>query len=448
MLNISNNPINKKVTIEGYRSFKIAFNKNHYNYFNRFVGIFFIIALLVMFLPWTQNVTSKGYVTTLTPDQRPQTIQSPIPGKIEKWYVREGDFVTKGDTILFISEIKTEYQDPKLIERTNLQRDAKSNSVVSYKEKVKALEKQISALGKEMKLKLSQAKNKISQAYLKIESDSIDLEAVKIKYQIAKNQYDRVLTLQNEGLKSKTQVEEKLLKVQESQAKLVSQENKLMESKNELINAKIEVGRIEASYADKIAKAKSDKFAAQSSQYEVEAQTAKLESESEKYRNRNTMYYITAPQDGFINKALRVGIGETFKDGEPLVGIMPANYELAVETFVDPIDYPLIHKGEKVRIQFDGWPAIFFSGWPNFAYGTFGGEIVAVETFISDNGKFRVLVAPDKQENKWPEGVRVGSGAQTMALLDDVPIWFEIWRKLNQFPPNYYTPNKKNSEKL
>ncbi|MEL6485011.1 MAG: biotin attachment protein, partial [Bacteroidota bacterium] len=116
------------------------------------------------------------------------------------------------------------------------------------------------------------------------------------------------------------------------------------------------------------------------------------------------------------------------------------------ETYVKPIDLPLIHLGENVRIQFDGWPAIIFSGWPNASYGTYGGQVVAIETFISDNGKYRVLIAPDPNDHKWPQAVRIGSGANAMALLEDVPIWFELWRKLNGFPPNYYTPLNKTSE--
>ena len=119
---------------------------------------------------------------------------------------------------------------------------------------------------------------------------------------------------------------------------------------------------------------------------------------------------------------------------------MPSDYDLAVETFIDPLDLPLIHIGEKVRIQFDGWPAIVFSGWPNASYGTFGGKVVAIETFISDNGKYRVLLAPDPEEEAWPKDIRVGSGANTIALLEDVPIWYELWRQLNGFPPNYYQP--------
>jgi len=447
MLNISNNQLNKKVSLEGYRAFKKVFNAKHNKYFNRFLGAFAIIAFIILFLPWTQNVSSNGYLTTLTPDQRPQTIQSPIPGRIEKWHVREGDYVNKGDTILFISEIKNEYQDPRLVERTNMQRDAKSRSVVSYQEKIKALGNQVTALTNERKLKLSQAENKLKQARFKVTSDSIDFEAAMTNQTIAQRQYERTATLQAEGLKAMTDVEEKRLKLQETQAKLISQENKLLGSRNQILNAQLEISRIAAEYADKIAKSRSDRFTAESSQFEAEAQVTKLENQSTNYEMRNALYYITAPQNGYINKAIKGGIGETFKEGERLVGIMPADYDLAVETFVNPIDLPLMHLNESVRIQFDGWPAIFFSGWPNVSFGTYAGRVVAIETFISDNGKFRILIAPDKDENPWPENLRVGSGAYTIALLEDVPIWFELWRQLNGFPPNYYTPDNNKTVK-
>ena len=443
MLNISNNKLNKKVTLDGYDAFAKAFRPKHYTFFNRLLAAFAIAGIIILFLPWTQNVAGNGYVTTLSPDQRPQTIQSPIPGRIEKWYVKEGDRVKKGDTILFISEIKNEYQDPQLVERTRMQRDAKSRSVVSYKEKVKALEDQVTALTDQGYLKLAQAKNKLQQAGLKVQSDSIDFEAVKTNYGIAKIQYDRTLTLQAEGLKALTDVEEKRLKLQEMQAKLISQENKLLASRNEVLNATIEINRISAEYADKIAKSNSDRFTAESNQFEAEAQVTKLENQSTNYQMRNAMYYITAPQSGVINKALKAGLGETFKEGEQLLSIMPSEIDLAVETYVEPIDLPLINLNESVRIQFDGWPAIFFSGWPNASFGTYGGKVVAIETFISENGKFRVLIAPDNTDNPWPENVRVGSGAYTIALLDDVSIWYELWRRLNGFPPNYYIPNGK-----
>jgi len=293
----------------------------------------------------------------------------------------------------------------------------------------------------ERALKLKQAGNKLAQAKLKVKSDSIDLVAATTNKDIAKKQLERTITLQEEGLKSTVDVETKRLKFQETEAKLISQENKLLASKNNVLNASIDITRTSATYTEKISKAQSDKYSAASAQFDTEAQVSKLDNASTNYELRSALLYVTAPQNGYINKAIKTGIGETFKEGEQLVGIMPSDYDLAVETYVEPIDLPLIHKGEKIRVQFDGWPAIVFSGWPDASFGTFAGDVVAVETFISDNGKFRILIAPDPQGEPWPKNVRVGSGAKTIALLNDVPIWYELWRRLNGFPPDYYLPD-------
>ena len=448
MLNISKNELNKKVDLSVYKSAQRVFHKRHYKHFNRFLMTSAIFGLIVLFLPWTQNIRALGFLTTLKPGQRPQTIQSPIPGRIEKWYVQEGDFVNKGDTILFISEIKNEYFDPNLVQRTGQQIKSKSMAVTSYGEKVKALNNQIGAVSQERILKLRQAENKLIQSKLKVKSDSIDLEAAKTNISIAQRQFERVVQLEKEGLKAITDVEEKRLKLQETQAKLISQENKLLAAINEVLNSEMEINRVRAEYTDKLSKAQSEMYTAQSNQFDSEVQVSKLESDYTNYEMRNEMYYIRAPQTGYINKAIQGGIGETFKEGDRLVGIMPSEYELAVETFVEPIDLPLVHLGEEVRIQFDGWPAIVFSGWPNLSYGTYGAKVVAIETFISDNGKYRVLLAPDPNDHPWPKDIRVGSGANTLALLEDVPIWFELWRQLNGFPPNYYQPNTTASKSM
>ncbi|MDT0558424.1 biotin/lipoyl-binding protein [Ichthyenterobacterium sp. W332] len=446
MLNISNNHLNKKVPLDTYESGKITLDRPYGKTFRKFLLAAAIIGIIILFLPWTQNITGQGLVTTLTPDQRPQTIQSQIPGRIEQWYVREGDRVKKGDTILRISEIKSDYFDDKLVERTGDQIKAKSSSVEAYKGKVQAKRTQIGALRNEQVLKTKQAKNKLKQASFKVQSDSIDLEAAKTNKRIAETQYNRIEDLQKDGYMAVKDVESKRLKLQETQAKLISQQNKYLASQNEVINAEIELSRIQAEYADKISKTESELLSAQSSGFDAEAQVTKLENQFTNYQIRSNLLYIVAPQDGFINKAIVGGIGESFKEGQALVGIMPSNYDLAVETFVEPIDLPLIHIGEKVRVQFDGWPAIIFSGWPNVSYGTYGAEVIAIERFISPNGKYRILLAPDQEDHEWPEALRVGSGAKTIALLEDVQIWFELWRKLNGFPPNYYQPESSGSK--
>jgi multidrug resistance efflux pump len=445
MLNISDNKT-KLQSLDRYETVRNLTNRQHHKILNKIIAGVSIIGLVALFLPWTQNISGSGSVTTLKPNQRPQSIQSVISGRIEKWYVQEGDYVKKGDTILFISEIKEDYMDPNLVANTKNQVNAKKQSLQSYGSKVNTLSTQIQSIQNEKKLKLEQAQNKIKQSLLKIKSDSMDLLAVKTQLKIANTQYNRSLQLNKEGLKPVTDVEEKRLKLQEVEAKIITQENKFLTSKNEYINAKVEINRIAAEYAEKVSKAESDQFTALSNQYDTEAQVSKLENQYANYSIRNGMYYIKAAQNGYINRTLQSGLGETIKEGTPIATIMPAEYDIAVETFVNPIDLPLLKKGEKVRVWFDGWPTIVFSGWPDMSYGTFGGRVVAIENFISDNGKYRVLIAPDPTEDKWPKQLSIGSGAQTIALLDTVPIWFEIWRTLNGFPPNYYKTEKKTSK--
>lgn len=448
MLNISNNTKVSRLNLDDYKAGVKVLKRDHYKYFNRFLGGAAIVAFIFLFLPWTQNVTGNGYVTTLTPDKRPQTLQSPIAGRVEKWYIQEGAEVQAGDTILKISEVKSEYFDPRLVERTDQQINAKSQSVSSYGGKVIALDQQIAALESERKLKLDQAKNKLKQSRLKVKSDSIDLIAANTNYEIAMIKLKRMQTLRDEGIESDAKVEDKNLKAQETQAKLISQEQKLLQSRNEVINAQIELSRINQQYAEKVAKARSDQFSARSTQLDVEAQVSKLEVDRANYQRRTDLYYVLSPVHGYINKAIIGGVGETFKEGEPLVNIMPADYDLAVETYVRPIDLPLMHIGEEVRVQFDGWPAIVFSGWPAATYGTYGAKVVAIESFTDSNGKYRVLLAQDVNDNPWPEDLRPGGGAYTIALLEDVPVWYELWRRLNGFPANYYQPeNAKKAKK-
>lgn len=447
MLNISNKNSIPVSNLEKHSAVQQLNNSKHNKILNKILVIFSVVCVIIIFLPWTQNISGSGAVTTLKPNQRPQTIQSLISGRIEKWYVNEGDYVKKGDTILFISEIKEDYLDPNLVANTKNQRDAKADAVSSYEGKVVALDSQMGAINNERNLKSKQAKNKIKQAILKIKSDSMDLEAIKTQIKIANTQFKRAIQLNKEGLKPLTDVEEKRLKLQEIEAKIITQENNLLSSENELLNARVEINRINAEYSEKYSKAQSDQFTAQSNKFDTKAQVNKLENQYQNYKIRNGMYYITAPQNGYVNRALKSGLGENIKEGTPIVSIMPAKYDIAVETYVSPNDFPLIQKGEKVRVWFDGWPTIVFSGWPNLSYGTFGGKIVAIENFISDNGKYRILIAPDEDDkHKWPKQLSIGSGAQTMALLNEVPIWFEVWRTLNGFPPNYYKTTKEKSK--
>lgn len=441
MLNISQNVPIVPIKKSEYKSFKKITKLHLQRTLALWITGFLFFCVLVSFSPWTQNIQSKGKVTTLRPEQRPQNIPTTIDGRIEQWYVAEGQLIKKGDTIVHLSEVKTDYFDPMLINRTEQQITAQKQSQSAYNSKVEALQQQIDALTKTMQLKTEQNQNKITQAKLKIQSDSINLEVAKTNYSTAKNQFDRQKNLYDKGLKSLTDLESKELKLQATAGKKVSAANKLLDSKNELLNYRIALNNVQNEYNTKIAKARSDRASASSSVFDAEGKVNKLQSQLSNYQERATFYYITAPQDCYITKVLKKGLGEIIKAGNGVVNIMPASYELAVEMYVEPVDMPLVHAGNKVRFTFDGWPAIFFTGWPNSSIGTFGGTVIGLDNVISDNGKYRILVAPDEADAPWPEALRIGSAANCVALLKDVPVWYELWRQLNSFPPDYYEPS-------
>ncbi len=440
MLNISSESISHRIHLTSIRSIRRVTSMRRGKQLAMIsVGLMSLIVAL-MFVPWTQTIDSNGSITTLKPEHRPQTIHSTIAGRIEHWYVQEGDYVEQGDTILHLSEIKDDYWDPKLLARTQAQINAKSSSVTSYEGKAGALDRQVSALMESRQIKLQQATNKIRQSNLKIASDSISFQAAKTNLDIAEKQYERMTQLYKSGLKSLTDLETRQLKLQETQAKAIADENKLLTSRNELLNAIADLRGIENEYGDKIAKAQSDRFEANSGQFEAEANVMKLENQYSNYERRRDLYFVVAPQTGYIARVLRQGLGETIKEGEELVSIMPAESDFTVELYVLPRDLPLVHKGDKVRLIFDGWPALVFSGWPGASTGTFAGEVYAIDKFISPNGSYRMLVVPstDPEEVAWPKALQFGSGAKGMVMLHDVPIWYELWRRINGFPPTFY----------
>ena len=448
MLRITENSISNIVKLEEFNSYKLLKKTRIRRLTALLITGLLLVLIVCSFLPWTQSIDAKGYVTTRSPEHRPQAVQSVIAGRIERWYVKEGDFVKKGDTVIYISEVKSEYFDPNLLERTSEQLDAKTQSVFSYDQKINALQKQFEALQEALILKTKQIDNKIEQTQNKIKIDSIDLQAYKTNLEIAKNQLSRTKELYNKGLKTLTEVQEKELKVQSSNAKFNVQQNKLLNQQNAMSNLQIELLAIEKDYANKLAKSQSEQQSAIAAKMESIASSSKLRNQLSNYTQRQKYYYTTAPQSGYVTKILKKGIGETIKEGFDIVTIMPEKYELAVEVYVKPQDLPLLDLGRQARLRFDGWPTIVISGWPESSVGVFSGEVVAIDQFISSNGHYRILISPDKLQKKWPSKLRVGTGVNTFVLLKDVPIWYEVWRKLNGFPADYYgkESNKKTKE--
>jgi multidrug efflux pump subunit AcrA (membrane-fusion protein) len=434
-------------TEQPMKSYDAIFMVHHRSKIRRWFYAALISAIFLLFLPWTQNIRARGAVTTLMQEHRPQEIPTIIPGRVLKWHVREGDIVRQGDTIVQLAEVKDDYLDPNLVGRTREQLDAKRLSVESYRNKSETAVQQIAALREAMDLKMLDMDNKIRQQQLKIRSDSMDLLAAGNDLEIKTAQYRRQKIMYDSGVVSLVQLEQRNQAYQESMAKRTSADIKLTNARQEYLRLQLERNGELQQYLEKISKAEGDRYQALSQVQSGTGDIAKLENQFTNYTIRNGLYTVLAPQDGQVVKAKKAGIGEILKEGEMIAEIVPTRVEYAIEMFVRPVDLPLLTIGQNVRLLFDGFPAVVFSGWPAASYGTFGGEIAAIETNVSTNGKFRVLIREAVGEKPWPRQLMMGTGAQGIALLKDVPIWYELWRNINGFPPDYYQTSDKEKSK-
>lgn len=399
--------------------------------------LFFVILLL---LPFRQTIPGRGTVTALRPEDRPQTVQNQIGGRIEYWAVREGEEVKKGDTILVISETTQSYFDPELPQRLTEQLEAKRGSETAALQKIDATNAQIKAMGNGLRYQLSAAENKVKQAQNYVRIDSAELLAVQKYFETTKVRLERYEAGYKNGLFSLTDIETRRLKLQEDNAKVIGMQNKLSNSAQNLLNSTIELDNIRAKYQESLAKAQSDMSSAISSRVTAQGDISKLRNDISNISIRRGLYVVRAPQDGYVVKTLKAGIGENIKEGESVATLQPLSPMVAAELYVSAMDVPLILDTSDVRLQFEGWPSVQFSGWPSVAVGTFAGKVAAIDRVSSVGGKYRLLISqtspvPTKDE-PWPHQLRQGSGVYGRVILRSVPLWYEIWRQLNGFPPS------------
>ena len=381
----------------------------------------FVVAAL--FLPWTQNITEYGVVTVREPNSRPQLVTAVVSGRIAEWRVREGDTVRKGDTLVYLGEVKEDYMDPQLLVRLKSELEAKQKAYSSYMAKADALEDQWVALRRAGGFD-------VRATTLKAISDSAEASAQRISLTLAERQMARADTLARIGVKSLYEWEQRQDKFQETKSKSIS-------ATNNVGRAQADIEWKRSSYREKEAKLVSDRAAALADAASAQGEVQKLESKLSSLRIRVDNRYLLAPADGMVSRIFVPGLGQTVKEAEPLVEVVPSAGSRAVEMQVPPQDIALVHVGLTAQVAFDGWPSLPLPGWPAGSTGVFTSKVVAVSPTPAADGKFRILLVPTEP---WPDELALGTGTYGVLLLKNVPLWYEIWRQFNGFPPDYYLP--------
>ncbi len=402
-------------------SVKVLRRQASFRSLGRWVVSILVLLVVVLFLPWQQNVQAMGEVTALRPDERPQQAVAAVGGRILAWYAEEGAAVRAGDPIVALAEVKESYLDPRTLERAGTQLAQKRAAVAGKAAKADALARQRAALDSAGGFARLKADNRIAQL-------EASLRAAQLEDSIAQVQATRAEALFADGLRSRAELEQARQRAQRAAALA-------LEVAAGLNSARAERAGVEAEYAEKLAKVDADRSATLAEVAEGEAEVAKLATGRENLEQRRDLLVVRAPRDGILVRALRAGTGEIVKDGEAIATVQPTDPALAVALRVTARDVPLLAPGDAVRLEFAGWPAVQFSGWPSVAVGTFGGRVAVIDQFAQPDGTYRVLVQADSADEAWPRELRLGSGARGWALLRRVSVGFELWRLMNGFPP-------------
>jgi multidrug efflux pump subunit AcrA (membrane-fusion protein) len=398
------------------------------------LALFIIAVVSLVFVPWFQTVLGNGRVIAYSNTEREFTVEATMKGNIDKVFVNEGKMVKKGEALFELVA-----NDPNYKVNLQFQLDAALQKVAAYKVKKQAYEDNVrfTEQARDAAIQAANVYVEISSRYHDMEKAELAAnEALLVQYGLFR---DQSRTLNRAGLEPGEKVWKADAEFKDYTQKVEKSKQKVQAALRGIDEAKAKLREKTEEYAGKIAKANGD---LQGAIADLQGEEKAANEAKSKLAQFDTQTTIRATADGMIHRVNANGVGQSVKEGDVLCVIVPDTESRAVELLVDGNDIPLVHKGDEVRLQFEGWPAVQFSGWPSVAIGTFGGRVSFVDPTDAGKGKFRIVVVPDERnpfggEQPWPapQYLRQGVRAKGWVMLRSVPLYQEVWRQMNGFPP-------------
>ncbi|WP_210413591.1 HlyD family secretion protein [Leptospira levettii] len=391
--------------------------------------IFFLSVLILLYVPWQQTTMGFGRVVAYAPLDRQQVIESPISGRVVKWHVHEGTRVNKGDPIIDISD-----NDPNFITRIREERNALLQRLEAARSREDNIRSRILSLRSSMGSAVSAADSRRMMAKDRVRASEQAVDAAKAALKTANLNLDRQKQLWEKGLTSKRTLELAELDHTNAETGLDRARAAYDAAVKEERALNSDTGKVQQDAEASINDAKASLASAQSEVARVLEDLPKLEARLSRQENQE----VFAPRDGTIMRILVNPDTQQVKEGDGVAILVPDAEDKAVELFISGNDIPLVGEGRKVRLQFQGYPVLQISGWPETAVGTFGGVVKLVDITDNGSGNFRVLVVPDNEDRQWPSSryLRQGVRAKGWIFLNRVSVGYELWRRFNDFPPN------------
>jgi multidrug resistance efflux pump len=398
-----------------------------------------LFLLVIIFVPWTQTITVTGQMSAYTPYERPQDIEAQITGRIKKWHVLEGDQVKEGDLILELEDNDPNFLSPHLLTFLLQRKQALEKTQHAALARIEQLDKRILEMRNLVKAAVPSAEARVVEAGNKVREAHQKVEAAKIVAATAALNVERHRQLAKRGLVSQRELELAIQADTASQADLEGAQANLRAAEEAMKSLRFGRDQVNAEMLQRLLDAEAGRDASVAEAARIGDQLADVSLRLSNAEQRRLAGKIVAPIDGAVVKMAKVGVGETVRQGDTLIRLSPTSTGKAIEMTADGLDAPLLNVGRKVKILFYGIPAIPLPAWPELMAGTYSGVIKVIDQVDDGKGNYRFWVVPDPEERDWPEQshVRQGTKAMGWVVLNRVPLWYEMWRRFNLFPPDY-----------
>ena len=398
-----------------------------------------LFILVIAFVPWTQTITVTGQLSAYSPYERPQDVEAQITGRIKKWHILEGVRVKQGDIILELDDYDPTFMAPDLLALLEQRKKALEETRKAAIARAEQLDKRIGEMRNLVKAAVPSASARVLEADNKVREAYQKAEAARIAVATAELNVDRNKQLAAQGLVSQRELEVSIQAAIATKADLSGALANVKAAEQSMNASSFGRDQVSAEVLQRLMEAEAARDAAVAESARAADQLADVSLRQSNAIQRRQASRILAPIDGTMVRMSQAGIGETVRPGEKLFRISPTSTDKAIEMVADGLDAPLLNVGRKVRILFYGIPAIPLPAWPELMAGTYGGVIKVVDQVDDGRGNFRFWVVPDTEERPWPpqEHVRQGTKAMGWVVLNRVPLWYELWRRFNLFPPDY-----------
>jgi len=398
-----------------------------------------IFLLIIAFLPWTQTITVTGQLSAYSPFERPQDIEAQITGRIQKWHVFEGVRVKKDDLIVELEDYDPNFMAPDLLSFLEQRKKALEQTRRAALARAEQLDKRIAEMQNLVKAavpsaqaRVVEAENKVREAYQKVESARIAMATAELNV-------NRHKQLAEQGLVSQRELELSIQGSIATQADFQGAQANVKAAEQGMKALSFGRDQISAEVLQRLLDAEAARDSSVAEAAKATDQLAEVSLRLSNATQRRMASKILAPIDGTVVKMAEAGAGETVRQGDKIVRLSPNSLDKAIEMTADGIDAPLLNVGRKVKILFYGIPAIPLPAWPELMAGTYNGVIKVIDQTDDGKGNFRFWVVPDPDDRPWPEQTHVRQGTKAMGwvTLNRVPLWYELWRRFNLFPPDY-----------